>query len=658
MGWMQKLYDTYEQCQGSKEPKDLNTLLPIAHSTQQAQIEISLNGQGAFRRARVVIRDSNNSHITLIPCTEESASRSGSKPRNHPLCDKLQYIAGDFFSYGGIVTKGFLAHPEEPYQKYLKDLELWEKSSFTHPMLSAILHYVKQGKVIEDLVREGILSLDIEKKVIQEWDTKSTTIPAIFSVIKNPMDAFVRWRVEFEGQVNSATWENQELITAWQHYYLSSCTSKGLCYVMGLSSDGQEVVLSGNHPNKIRNDGDKAKLISSNDTAGYTFRGRFLDAEEACGVGFEVSQKAHGMLKWLIRRQGYVVGGKDPLVYVAWQKALSNIPAWQNTDELMDFHRSSKDTEFDEWDLIGDVGQNYAIRLKKALQGFRTDLKDTQEIMVIGLDSATPGRLAIVYYREIQNSEFLERVLQWHENFAWFQDYGQNKGKDKPRKFIGAPSPKDITEAAYGLHVDDALKKATVKRLIPCIIDAQPFPKDLMTSVVHRACNCTGMDPWEWRKCLGIACALFKGFYHKERSYKMALEEDRDTRAYLYGRLLAVADDIESLALHIAKEERSTNAARLMQRFADRPYSTWRTIALALIPYKTRLQNNRRGGFLYNMETLITEINDKFRTDNSNEIFTNDAPLEGEFLLGYYCQRKVFLDKMINGKTLDEEIGE
>ena len=84
MSWMQKLYDTYERCAGN-EPAGADPLMPICHSTQQAHIEIVLSGSGEFKRASV-LTDKNN---TLIPCTEESAGRSGKKPKSHPLCDKL-----------------------------------------------------------------------------------------------------------------------------------------------------------------------------------------------------------------------------------------------------------------------------------------------------------------------------------------------------------------------------------------------------------------------------------------------------------------------------------------------------------------------------------------------------------------------------------------
>ena len=76
-------------------------------------------------------------------------------------------------------------------------------------------------------------------------------------------------------------------------------------------------------------------------------------------------------------------------------------------------------------------------------------------------------------------------------------------------------------------------------------------------------------------------------------------------------------------------------AARLMQRFADRPFSTWKTIELALAPYKTRLRSKREG-LMFKRENLLDDTMAKFKADD----YTNDSPLTGEFLLGYHCQRQ------------------
>ena len=115
----------------------------------------------------------------------------------------------------------------------------------------------------------------------------------------------------------------------------------------------------------------------------------------------------------------------------------------------------------------------------------------------------------------------------------------------------------------------------------------------------------------------------------------MTLETERTSRDYLYGRLLSIAEHIEGRALYVGGEKRDTTAAKLMQRFADRPNSTWRTIELALAPYKSRLRA-KRPAFMHGMETLLDEVVTKFEGDE----FLSDRKLSGEFLLGYHCQRQ------------------
>ena len=111
----------------------------------------------------------------------------------------------------------------------------------------------------------------------------------------------------------------------------------------------------------------------------------------------------------------------------------------------------------------------------------------------------------------------------------------------------------------------------------------------------------------------------------------MALDPNRKTRDYLYGRLLALADSLEEWALNEAKENRETNAARLMQRFSEHPFTTWKTIELALRPYIARL-----GGKSKKRQQMISEVIASFNDSD----FLNDKKLSGEFLLGYHCQRE------------------
>jgi CRISPR-associated protein Csd1 len=368
-----------------------------------------------------------------------------------------------------------------------------------------------------------------------------------------------------------------------------------------------------------------------------------------------VTQKAHSALRWLVgRKQAFRSGDQ---VFVSWATSGNQIPnPCVNSWDFLGDDFQTTDTSASQ---IGDVGQSFAFRFRKKLAGYKTNISDTENIVVMGLDSATPGRMAITFYRELTGSEFLERIEKWHSDFAWFQNYGRDKNdKKKSIHFEGAPAPKDIAWCAYGKKSEGKngikLLNATVERLLPSIIDGRAVPRDLVEQCARHASNRSGLEPWEFEKCLGIACSLYRGFYNKRR-YSMALEEERNSRDYLYGRLLAVAEKIESMALYFANEKRETIAARLMQRFADRPYSTWRTIETSLTPYKARI-NAKAPGLLAGYIELIDTICCRFKTDE----FTQDSRLSGEFLLAYHCQRKWLKERKLEKgqwvlKTTDDE---
>ena len=321
MAWMQTLFETYEKCAGSSLP-DANALLPIAHTTQQAHIEIVIDGRGVFRRAVVLAKENQQ---TLIPCTEKSGGRAGSMPATHPLCDNLQYVAKDFRAYGGTVTSGYAKIADAPHGDYLALFRKWAAFAPTQSKLRAILAYVTRGNVIGDLVAAGILPLagsgGSSPKLLKEWNGQGAA-PEIFRRLPNgqaPEDAFIRWRVESEKELATGTWEDVGLIRSWQEFYASQQSVVGLCHV-----NGRTTALAEQHPKKLRHTADRAKLISSNDTSGFTFLGRFTDAAQAAGVSFEVTQKAHSALRWLIGRKQAARNGDQ--VFVAWAVGGQSIP--------------------------------------------------------------------------------------------------------------------------------------------------------------------------------------------------------------------------------------------------------------------------------------------------------------------------------------------
>jgi len=646
MSWIEKLHETYENCQseiGRGEDENRVPLLPICHTTQKAHIQISINSQGDFLRASVVPK---NGSRTIIPCTESSGGRT-SGPIAHPLCDKLQYVAGDYLEYGG--------NKESYFKLYEEQLSAWCSPKYRHPKVEAVLKYVQKKRVISDLITAHILHAGNDGKLLERWVDRYIKAPDVFSILPGrrnkkgeienwQAEAFVRWVVEIPEDPQTNVWTDRNIWKSWIKYYSNRDVKNDICYVTG-----KRIPVAGQHPAKIRNDGDKAKLVSSNDMTNFTFRGRFLNAEQACNVGYEVTQKAHNALRWLRDRQGtvfYVRGDNrmtsPGLTIIAWATSGARIP-----DPIADTLGLFDDEETrSQLTSSSSTAQNLAISLSKLAKGYSAKLRATDGIVVMGMDSATPGRLSIIFYRELTGSAFLARVLNWHESCAWWQNFGKDKDTKEPIRFIGAPSPKDIAWAAYGRRMDDKLRKATVERILPCIIDGLPLPLDIIQAAVRHTCNRISFKNWEWEKVLGVTCSVYR-HYHKERRYEMALETDRRTRDYLFGRLLAAADCLEGFALFLAKEKRETGAARLMQRFADHPSSTWKTIELSLSPYKARL-----GGRAVKYLKVIDEVMDSFSTDD----FVSDKPLTGEFLIGYHCQRKdLWPSVQDTGETTDEK---
>jgi CRISPR-associated protein Csd1 len=622
LSWIQRLYETYEKCDGAPQ-FEKTPLLPQGHMPQQAHVEIVLDGDGAFVRAAVLNRET-----TIVPVTEASAGRAGSALRPHPLCDKVQYCASDYSRLGGEKKPGF--------DEYVELLSQWQDSC-PHPKVQAVLRYVRQESVTRDLVDAGILHC-AGGKLLTTWSGASA--PEIFKVLtpkdgkRDQGDSFVRWSVQIPGDLIPVVSEDPAVRASWIEFLSTREKTCGTCMVTG-----ETVALAQNHPKRLRHGADGAKLLSSNDESGFTFRGRFESALQAYGLGSVVTQKAHSALRWLIERQGR----KGDQCFVAWEVAGKEIPdPLKNTQALGDpFALPGEYPPDSGGSYSGDAGQLFALRLNRLISGYRATLSDTDNVVVMGLDSATPGRMAITYYRELSGSEFLDRVLSWHTRYSWLQNFG------KTARFVGAPCPEDIAEVAYGRRLDTKLRKATVERLLPCIVDARPLPADLLQRTVQRASARGGLANWEWEKCLGIACALVRG--RSEENYTMALEEERTTRDYLYGRLLAIAENIEQRALYVAGENRETNAGRLMQRFASHPCSTWRNLELALRPSITRLRANRPGA-LQVREALLDKVQSMFRAED----FTSDAKLSGEFLLGYHCQRTALWTKANANEPVSE----
>ncbi|MCO7175046.1 type I-C CRISPR-associated protein Cas8c/Csd1 [Sporolactobacillus kofuensis] len=619
------LYETYEANQhvvGREEVRNGKsyTLLPISHTTQTAHIEVTVTKDGNFHTAELITN--KNERETVIPCTEASASRAGSVIAPYPLHDKLSYVAGDYVTFGGKVKDD----KDQPFTHYIEQLRQWAEYSFTCPQINSIYLYLKKGQLISDLVSERILWLDEQGKLIDKWNDQYKSVcegkkPEIFTIASGGQySAFIRFNVyahDADSPITPKVWANPDIYNSFINFYNQQLGKKDICYVTGSLLPFTE-----KHANKIRNSGDKAKLISANDTNGFTFRGLFETSHEAANISYDVSQKAHNALKWLIRRQGKII---DNRVFLVWAVSGDTLP--NPEDDFFDLAQLTNDQN-PEVDQSAFTDQAFAEQFRRAITGYQNDLTHVSEVNILILDSATTGRMAILYYRNMQKDVYLNSLKEWHAQCIWKHRYMRKKDRQVVN-FYGAPSTLDIAYAAYGPNANEKVIKEIMERMLPCVVDRRHIPKDIITSVINRAIRPLVKDQWEWEKTLSIACALInRQEFERKKGFTVALNEQIDDRSYLFGRLLAIADVLEHRALK-SEDWRMSNAMRYMNDFAKHPERTWKIIQANLVPYQAKLG---RGGWY--LTQLIDQVASMFQIEDFN-----DRPLTGKFLLGFYSQR-------------------
>src|SRR5699024_4215466 len=197
--------------------------------------------------------------------------------------------------------------------------------------------------------------------------------------------------------------------------------------------------------------------ISANDSSGFTFRGRFNKSYEAVSVSYEVSQKAHNALKWLINRQAKIVDGR---VFLAWSNNRLDIPDSQ--EDSFDLYTIANVINDKEEKFIPDTGEKSAEVISKAISGYKARFDQVDKhVIVLNLDAATTGRLAVVYYRNMELNYYLDNLQRWHTTCRWLHSYRKNN-EGKFVSFYGAPSPRDIAYTAYGSKVNDKVVKEVI----------------------------------------------------------------------------------------------------------------------------------------------------------------------------------------------------
>lgn len=652
-------------------------LAPRYHLHQQAGIEICMTADGKYIPNRAVaFKKGDRAADTLIPVTEASGGRAGSMPAAHPLFDKLSYLcpgAGALMELEGDKTATAIRKFDKLHGWYLDGLRAFCASPLIDPLiapaLAAVRSYLEGGTIIDDLISDGFLGKDERGKIPNAWSGDDA--PSFYGKRKDPLGALVRIRI-IGDEPESRLWMRQELwnsFIAWQDALEDG--SKGLCYVLGT-----ELTPGRNAPKYIRYPGDGAKLLSSNDSRNFTYRGRFKDSDQAFCVSRKAMDQSHSALRWLIAKQGWKNRSTGQVV-VAFGRGANDFPSiGAGVDEL------------DEGWTVGSIPttqEDYAKALTRLLRGRRAKLPEGCSARVLGLDSATEGRLSVFYDRQLPADELVSRVVNWQETVVWRHRYLFMKppGEKAHRvPFFGTPSMDEIITALYGENAGDKLRKNVAARLLPCIVDSVPLPRDVVETALERAtarlplCGaesfaCGRTNPngnyffcASGEMALTVACALIRKSLNdlslragRGEVWKVEYDMQNKDRDYLFGRLLALAQKVELDARAGSGETRPTNAERLQIAFARHPARTWKILFHQLDPYRRSLVSRRgnvapddvskeakavRGGVW-----LLGEINRVVAEIGETAPGFTDKPLGPNYLLGYSSSLNGFYTKTV-----------
>ena len=574
-------------------------LTPVSHILQNAQLEITLTDEGKFLSAAAVAKEDSS---TIIPATEESAGRT-SRPEPHPLCDQLAYLAPS---------------DDKKHEAYLALLAAWAESPYSHPLVRAVLTYVRSGTILSDLERERIIVRNADGS-LGSGKLAGTDYAK----------CLVRWRmIPAPDEEKSESYRNPALFEKWASFYndLRVGQPHGICQI-----SGEEDVLCQSHPKGTLSSAYGAKLISANDSANFTYRGRFATPEAAVSVGYTASRMAHSALRWLATNHGKQSGDR---IFLCWNPEGKETPG----NLLYAF-----DAGEDKRDFV-----SYREELRKTLDGYGNKLRPQDDVVIAALEAATTGRLSVTYYTEMKSADLLDRIEHWYDTCAW----------DGGKFNVPTPSFREIILCAFGkpsgngLSLDKRDAKLAGKyfqKLLSCLTEGRSIPPDLVRALAARADTPQAYEAGPLARIRHTACALIRKYRNdqaKREEWKVTLDTENRDRSYLFGRLLAVLEQAEA-ATYGKEDRRETNALRRLTRYTQQPMHTARALYEKLNPYLNRLMRNKPG--LYRQYRAL--FDQLFGLLDELEHTSLNEPLEDVYLLGYSSQRSALFTKQEQNET-------
>lgn len=623
MDFFTSLLKAYEKAEEiglvDQQNGDNPVLLPLYHTSLKSNgkniISVKLDQDGSFYKAEVMA----DNQTIIFPVTGDSVARSGSNPAPHPLVDKFSYYVSEA--------------SQSQYDNFHEQLANWIaycEEGKVKDFLMKIQHFILQTDFLSSILqslygehyqREGL------KITYSDSDEKNKTVDLSAYFLEFSI-------VQFHGFKDESVTSYKALHQSFISFMTANQDNLKTCNISGRMEQ-----ITNKHRGLMGN----AKIISVSNK-GEAYKGRFKEREDVFSVGYETSEKIHLMIKYLLEN-------KNSSTWLGSSQYLIN---WFSDDLVNESQLDIVKPIFN--DLFEDDEEESLVPIKpneesrqigsSFIKGQKLFGNDATYYIAI-LNKTSNGRIALKYFRQVQVSQLLKNLETWQEDYSW-------EAKTKSGNYkLRTPTFNEIINAAYGvdreryLELDnDSFKSDQYQQLVTALIDGNPIPstivKKLEANIKQRQ-----KYPKHWSQVQQISLAILHKQYRRE--FKPMLDHENTNRSYLFGRLLAIFELMESKKYEIEnpnkdkkESNRITNAERYWNAYTSQPAKLMMNLTNKIKPYEEAVRLNAYGIF-HKLDKERAEIVQLLSPQMAKKDI-ND-PLDYQFIFGYYAEKQFFYTK-------------
>lgn len=628
MIYIKGLYDTYnkleEQGLIGQYDEDGLGIYPKYHHIKGidkngSAYQVVINSEnGAFTINKIVPNDDNGKKYLVYPTTIYSASRGKKKGAPHGVCEELKYIGTDFNG------------ETDNYKLYLEQLKDWVLYSENDVWLTTVFRFLTH--------------YDVGKLLVEQYPED-----------KIERGTFVTFAVNINGEIEDIG-TSKRLQDCWIRYQENKFAQDKDSYLRGQDSlTGKEGVI----PDKHRMFFGTSKLLSKSNNMDY-HKGRFIEdsgIHDIFSITHETSQKAYNLLGYLVSTKG-----KN----IVWLGSETRLIMWMDGEEIEP--DIAIDEELDEFTFDDEEVNITDTMIQEYLTNTWGQMTSTvlngghYNIHILLLVKTNNGRTAIKKYQKLTDLGYQDVLNYWYATTSWGNLYNDNRHTTLSlRGLVNNLFGHEVEEKGkyYNIKVNKGFEGKAVS-LIEELIESKMNKQRLPTKFYKKAMGNVKQRhryPNTWEKTLMTTLSMYKKYQwdYKNKYVGVDVEVDNQSNSYLYGRLMAVYEQIEGTAMYYkGVEKRQTFVEKNWSSIVNRPLHMWDRMNVKTQPYMNQLMSMKPAvGQKY--KNLLLEIGSQL-SENGDFATKGKKPLEDDFILGYYHQLKALRIKKTN--TQGEEINE